>query len=141
MSRLTVALAFIALTACSLPFGGPGSGCSNVAIDWVDFINVGSTQYVAGITQAPATLQERDLGQVVAHVKFKVDGNVCDPHYQPKDGDAAFLDPGTPIYEVKGKPTTTLLAARRNGEIVAFAAFPSKSSGPLRPSNAREGGA
>lgn len=123
MLRLTVALAFVALTACSRPF--TGSDCSNTMIDWVDFIEVGSTQYVAGVG-SPATLQESDLGQVIAHVKFKVDGNVCDSHYRPKDGDAAFLDPGTPIYEVKGQPTATLLAARRNGEIIAFAALPSR---------------
>jgi hypothetical protein len=46
---------------------------------------------------APATLEESDLGPVVAQVKFEVDGNVCDPNYRPKDGDAAFLDPGTQI--------------------------------------------
>lgn len=72
---------------------------------------------------APATLEESDLGQVVAQVKYRVDGNVCDPNYLPKDGDAAFLDPGTPIYEVKGHPTSELLAARRNGQILRYSAF------------------
>jgi hypothetical protein len=66
---------------------------------------------------AGATLEESDLGQVVAQVKYRVDGNVCDPNYRPKDGDAAFLDPGTLIYEVKGHPTSEMLAARRNGQI------------------------
>ena len=39
--------------------------------------------------------REIDLGPVYAHVKFKVSGNVCDPSYRPKDGDAAFLDTGS----------------------------------------------
>ena len=101
----------------------PGSeqGCHTVQIDWVDFIQIGSTQYVAGLAAA-ATVQESDLGPVVAHVKFKVAGNVCDPNYRPKDGDAAFLDPGTPIYAVNGHSTTAMVAAHRNGQIVAYVA-------------------
>ena len=119
MARWIVATVLLVATACQLP--GSGQGCSNVQIDWVDFIQVGSTQYVAGPV-APATLQESDLGPVVAHVKFKVAGNVCDPSYHPKDGDAAFLDPGTPIYQVNGHPPSDMLAARRDGRIVAYQA-------------------
>src|SRR5712692_3115824 len=74
------------------------SSCT-AQIDWVNFIQIGSTQYVAG-PQAPIVLQENDLGSVYAHVRYKVSGNVCDPNYRLKDGDAAFLDPGTPIYQV-----------------------------------------
>jgi hypothetical protein len=122
MVRLTLAIALLALTGCGLPAFGQGQGCSTVQIDWVDFIQVGSTQYVAG-SGNHATLQESDLGQVVAHVKYRVDGNVCDPNYRPKDGDAAFLDPETPIYEVRGHPTSEVLAARRNGQILRYSAF------------------
>jgi len=57
-------------------------------------------------------------------VKFKVDGNVCDPNYRPKDGDAAFLDPGTPIYQVSGRSPAQVLAAHQAGRIVAFEALP-----------------
>ncbi len=107
------------LGACQLP--GFSSGC-NAQIDWVNFVQIGSTQYVAG-PQSPAVLQESDLGPVYAHVKFKVSGNVCDPNYRLKDGDAAFLDAGTPIYQVNGQPTAVELAARFNGQIVAYKAM------------------
>ena len=70
----------------------------------------------------PGVLQESDLGPVYAHVKFKVSGNVCDPGYRLKDGDAALLDPGTPIYQVNGHPPSQELAARFNGSIVAYPA-------------------
>jgi hypothetical protein len=53
-------------------------------------------------------------------VKFKVSGNVCDPNYRLKDGDAAFLDPGTPIYRVTGQPPGAELAARFDGQIVVY---------------------
>ena len=121
MARLVVA-AVLLLAACQVPGNGP-HGCSNVQIDWVDFIEVGTTQYVAG-TGPAAPIKESDLGAVVAHVKFKVAGNVCDPGYRPKDGDAAFLDRGTPIYSVVGRPTTEALAAFRDGRRETYKAQP-----------------
>ena len=116
-TKVVVALGIVLLTAaCQLP--GSSSGC-NAQIDWVNFIQVGSTQYVAG-PQSPTVLQESDLGPVYAHVKFKVSGNVCDPSYRLKDGDAAFLDPGTPIYQVNGHASAVELAAWFSGQIVGY---------------------
>lgn len=119
MARFTLAMGLLLLTACQLP--GSAQGCSTVQIDWVDFIQVGSTQYVAG-PGAPTTLQESDLGPVVGHVKSKLAGSVCDPSYRPKDGDAAFLEPGTPIYQVNGRPLSQIVAARRDGQILSYTA-------------------
>src|SRR3979411_2018070 len=107
------------LAACQWPGSTPSC---NAQIDWVNFIQVGSTQYVAG-PQSPTVLQESDLGPVYAHVKFKVSGNVCDPSYRLKDGDAAFLDAGTPIYQLNGHPRSEELAARFNGSIVVYRAM------------------
>ena len=115
-----ILVAVVAAAACQLP--GSRSGCDNVAIDWVNFIQVGSTQYISG-TVPTADLQEADLGPVYAHVKFKLSDNVCDPSYRPKDGDAAFLDPGTPIYEIKNEPPAEHLAARMNGHILVYQAI------------------
>ena len=118
-SKVVVGIAALAFSAaCQLP-GSPGA--CNAQIDWVNFIEVGSTQYVAE-PQSPTILQESDLGPVLAHVKFKVSGNVCDPNYRPKDGDAAFLDAGTPIYQVNGHPSGEQLAAHFNGNMVLYRA-------------------
>ncbi len=118
-SKVVVVLGALLLTAaCQLP--GSSSAC-NVQIDWVNFIQIGSTQYVAGL-QSQTVLQEKDLGPVYSHVKFKVSGNVCDPNYRLKDGDAAFLDPGTPIYQVNGHPPNEELAAHFNGSIALYRA-------------------
>jgi hypothetical protein len=108
------------MAACEWPGSQPN--CNNTMIDWVNFIQVGSTQYVSGL-EADSVLQESDLGPVYAHVKFKVSGNVCDPAYRLKDGDAAFLDAGTPIYQVNGHPATEQLAARFNGIFVVYRAM------------------
>ncbi len=110
-------LAFLCMAGCQLP----GSTTCNTTIDWVDFIQVGSRQYVAGL-ESSVVLQESDLGPIYAQVKFKVSGNVCDPNYRLKDGDAARLDPGTPIYQVNGHSPTQELAVRFNGQIVAYIA-------------------
>jgi hypothetical protein len=113
------ALVLFASAACQWP-GSPESCTAH--IDWVNFIQVGATQYVAG-PQEPTALKEADLGPVHATVKFKVSGNVCDPSYKLKDGDAAFLDPGTPIYQVKGHEAGKELAAKFNGTFVVYEAM------------------
>jgi hypothetical protein len=120
LPKVVVVLGAILLTvACQSP--GSSSSC-NAQIDWVNFIQVGSTQYVAG-QQSPTVIQESDLGPVYAHVKFKVSGNVCDPNYRLKDGDAGFLDAGTPVYQVTGQQPGEQLAARFNGRIVVYRAM------------------
>jgi hypothetical protein len=111
--------ALLLMAACQSP--GSSSSC-NAQIDWVNFIQVGSTQYVAG-PQPPASLQNSDLGPVYTHIKFKVSGNVCDPNYRLKDGDAAFLEAGTPVYQVNGHPPSDQLAAMFNGSLVVFRAM------------------
>jgi hypothetical protein len=114
-----VVAALIVVAGCRLP--GVQPTC-NTSIDWVNFVQVGSTQYVAG-PASPTVLQEADLGAVYTHVKFKVSGNVCDPSYSLKDGDAAFLEPGTAVYQVSGHPSSEELAARFNGSIVVYRAM------------------
>ena len=114
-----VLAAGILLASCRLP--GAQQTC-NTSIDWVNFIQVGSTQYVAG-PDSSAVLQEADLGPIYTHVKFRVSGNVCDPGYRLKDGDAAFLVPGTPVYQVTGHLSGEELAAHFNGSIVVFRAM------------------
>ena len=62
------------------------------------------------------------LGPKFAQVKFELEGNVHDPNYHSKDGHAAFLNPGTDVYTVKGYRSTFRLAAYRNGPLVLFEA-------------------
>jgi hypothetical protein len=108
------------MAACRLPDSPP---TCNAMIDWVNFVQVGSTHYVAG-PQSPTVLKETDLGPVYVKVEFKVSGNVCDPNYRLKDGDAAFLDPASPIYQVNGQLPGEQLAARYNDQILLYRALP-----------------
>jgi hypothetical protein len=70
-------------------------------------------------------LTESDLGPQYGTVQFKYADNVHEPEYMSKhgkDGDAAFLEPGTPVYTVKGYQPTFRLAARMDDHIALYEA-------------------
>ena len=106
---------------------GCGSGSSErfTAILWVNFIQFGGITYVRLHPDREPPLEEGDLGPEFARVAFKYEGNVSDPSYQTenrKDGDAGYLDPGTPVFAVKGYKPEFLLAARSSGELALYVA-------------------
>jgi hypothetical protein len=105
--------------------GGLGPFGSVTHIDWIDFIMFDGITYVAPAQYGAATgrpLRESDLGSEFARVTFKLDGNVRDPGYVTRDGDAAFIEPGTPVYAVKGYSTAFRLAAPSRGTLVLYEA-------------------
>ncbi|NRD79038.1 hypothetical protein HPT25_16895 [Bacillus sp. BRMEA1] len=86
------------------------SGCSNspktssgyAKMEWMDFIKLNGHSYQVINT---GTLSDPSLvGKEIGIVKFMVSDNVTKPNYKIKDGDAAFLEKGTKIYEVKENP-------------------------------------
>jgi hypothetical protein len=93
-----------------------------VMIDWVNFIKLNGTTYLATQSDGGRALEQADLGQQIAQVQFKVADNVTDPSYRTKDGDAAFLNPGTPIYTVQGYAPQSRLAAQHDGQITLYEA-------------------
>jgi len=124
--RNTFALAVILLTLLGLTGCNSAAppGTSSVQIDWVNFIKFKGITYMATVNQG-RSLTASDFGPEFAKVTFKVSGNVNSPAYQSKDGDAAFLDAGTPVYMVKGYKPTFRLAAydkNQNNSIVLFEA-------------------
>ena len=87
-------------------------------VDYVNFFQFNGIQYISGLSpDFGRSLTASDLGPVYAKVQTKLSGNENDPHYRPRDGDAAYLDPGTSVYEVKGYATTFRLAAYLNGRL------------------------
>jgi hypothetical protein len=91
-------------------------------IDWVNFVKLNGITYSADLTYAGRELEKSDLGSAYANVKFKVADNISDSNYMIKDGDAAFLEAGTPVYTVNGYKPEFRLAAYLNGRIVLFEA-------------------
>lgn len=91
-------------------------------IDWVDFVQFGGIRYLSVAPVPGRTLTKDDLGPLFATIKFKLDGNVFDPNYHAKDGDAAFLAPGTKVYSVKSYQTTFRLAVYHNATTTLYEA-------------------
>jgi len=87
---------------CLLLLSGCRSGTvSQVSkIDWVDFLKLNDITY-AGSWNAVLTDPSK-IGKEVGKVRFKVEGNIHDSGYQIKNGDAAFLEKDTAIFEVIG---------------------------------------
>lgn len=94
------------------------SGCSKTLhiIDWVDFVNINGIQYL----RYNDSLDEDQLGSKIGEVKFKVSGNVNDPKYKDKEGDAAFLEKGTPIYMVRGYKSSFRIAVQESNNISLY---------------------
>jgi hypothetical protein len=93
---------------------------SQESYDWADILRVDGITYSAGLLNAGRALRDEDLGGEVARVNARLNGNVPAIGYEPKDGDAAYLDPGTPLYGVNGYLSSFRLAARRAGRLVLF---------------------
>ena len=92
---------------------------SKAVIDWVDFIKLNGHSYEGIYT---GTLSDPSLvGKEIGTVKFKVADNVTNPNYKTKDGDAAFLEKGTKIFEVKGNPD--LVVVKDKNEIGGFKVY------------------
>ncbi len=91
-------------------------------IDWIDFVELNGIQYVAASLDVGRPVEEEDLGPEFAQVRFKLHGNMRDSNYHPKDGDAAFLGAGTPLYQVKGYEPEFRLAACREGRLLLYEA-------------------
>jgi hypothetical protein len=115
-----VLLSLLGSVSCALPTPMPPT--STIQIDWVNYIRFGGITYLASTLHAGHPLQVSDLGPQFAIVKFKLEGHVQDPHYQARDGDAAFLDVGTRIYTVKGYKPTFWLTANVNHNVLLFEA-------------------
>jgi hypothetical protein len=82
-------------------------------IDWVDAIAFGGRNYS---TRDNTPVAAEALDQIVGHVQCTLAGNPnIDPNYQMRDGDAAFLPPGTAVYSVKGTAEGKAIAAEHDG--------------------------
>ena len=96
------------------------------AADWIHSVQFGGITYLAKggwgghiITEGERALDIEDLGPELYRVAFRIDGYGGHPH---QDGDATYLNPGTPVYQVKGYTPEFRLAALEDGEVRLFEA-------------------
>lgn len=112
-------LSLLALSGCSLT---PAFLRPKAIIDWTSFIKFNGITYSAIHAFQESPIQVDDLGPEFAKVRFMLAGNVDDPNYRSKDGDAAFLPAGTPVFTVKGYNRQFRLVAWQDGQLTLFEA-------------------
>ncbi|WP_251550676.1 hypothetical protein [Neobacillus muris] len=114
MKRLALMIIMIfTLTPCkNIPL-------SHSIIDWVDFVKWDEKEYL-GIYDGVLS-DEKFIGEKLGTIKFQVDGNVTNPNYKTKNGDAAFHPKGTEIYSIKGEPN--LLAIKSSTDINGYRVY------------------
>lgn len=86
-------------------------GGGNAVIDYVDFVKLGGTMFTHNYPQKNR-ISEVDLGEPIGEVLCKLSDVVTDPNYQPQNGDAGYIEPGTTIYAVKGYDPSFRVAAQ-----------------------------
>lgn len=74
---------------------------THTEIDWVDFIKWDGEEYLGVHTGVLSN--ESFVDVKIGEVQFKVADNVSNPSYRLKDGDAAFHEPGTELFSIKGE--------------------------------------
>lgn len=108
----------------SRPDAAPGSAClstpttgdSTVMVDWVDFVQLDGTQYLASADGQVPAVATNQLRSVVGRVECQL--SVLKFHAEPGpavDGDAAFIKVGTEVHAVQGYETSCRVAAQIAG--------------------------
>jgi hypothetical protein len=103
----------------------PASACENtnrnhgnavVMVDWVDFLQLSGTQYIAGLDGQVPPVVSAQLGAVVGRVRCQLSALRFSEMPGPNvDGDAAFLPIGTEVRAIDGFVPSCLVAARIDG--------------------------
>ena len=144
--RLGLPLALVgALSACLSSEDGSRSCAADgreaaqaVSVDYYHFIHHDGGRFVADLPQPTSPPR---LGEVLGKVTCKFDGSLTPVDYSDvREGQAAFLDVGTPYYAVQGCSSDTVIGAMWQGTPLAFYRVPPHTAqdrcpalGPVKP--------
>jgi hypothetical protein len=126
---LVVAMVAVVAGGCDLvtaPTVSGGPGCRKLvhqgAADYVNFVKLNRITYTADRPVVGRPLGDGDLGPVHATVRCSLRDKMDPTRQEPQDGDAAYLEAGSPLYQVRGYRPSFRLAARQDGQLVIFEA-------------------
>lgn len=100
-------------------------GLSFAAVDYVDFLQANGRNYIAGLHRVPP-VTGADIGARVLWVRCsfsKLNEATGQVPPKPRDGDAAFLAPGTAVYAIRGWPPACRLAASHDGRLYVYLSY------------------
>jgi hypothetical protein len=98
----------------------PNETQPGLIIDWSNFIQFHGITYQENYYER-RKLSKDLLGEVYAEVECTIQDHVGEG-YEIQDRDAAFLEPGTKVYEMLGYEPSFRLVARWNGDYVIYEA-------------------
>lgn len=84
-------------------------------LDWADFIHFGGRRYY--LSGEDIDVQ---LGEVVGRVRCRLIGSGTPSGYRSRDGDAAYLDVGTLLHRVAGRPLSDALGVRYGDQVEVY---------------------
>jgi hypothetical protein len=126
---LVVAMVALLAGGCDLvttPTVSGGPGCRKLvrqdAADYRNFVKLNGITYTADRPVVGRTLREGDLGPVHTRVRCSLREKMDPTRGELQDGDAAYLEAGSPLYQVRGYRPSFRLAARQDGRLVVFEA-------------------
>jgi hypothetical protein len=126
---LVVAMVALLAGGCDLvtaPAVSGGPGCRKLvrqdAADYLNFVKLNGITYSADRPVVGRTLGDGDLGPVHDRVRCLLRDKMDPTRQEPQDGDAAYLEAGSPLYQVRGYRPTFRVAARQDGRLVLFEA-------------------
>jgi hypothetical protein len=100
-------------------------GRSVTHLDYVDFVQANGRNYVADLYRVPP-ITGAEIGDRVLLVRCsfsKLNQATGQVTPEPRDGDAAFLTPGTAVYAIRGWSPACRLAASHDGRLHVYLAY------------------
>lgn len=129
-NMIFISISALLLSSCS---NFTTLGCPDGIIEWVDMLMIDDIQYVHHFPESanenlPIMIEK---GNELGKVTYQMADKACSNH-KMKNGNAAYLEEGTIIYEIKGYPTSLIVAAN-DVVYVADTNKKAKTAGELYP--------
>ncbi|TKC19178.1 hypothetical protein [Robertmurraya kyonggiensis] len=104
-----VLISTIFLTSCS-SYSFSDECPPKAIIEWVDMVMINDIKYESPVPDAGEEEIIVEKGKKIGEVQYKMADDACTNH-KTKNGDAAYLEKGTNIYEMKGYPSALAVVA------------------------------
>lgn len=117
--------------------GCPRSVGAMSSVEWIDALHIEDRNYERVDIVAPhvARVERGQLGDRLATITCTTGERVQDPGYRLRNGEATFLEPGTPVHALVGVPVGFRVAAIEDGQPVVYEhrAFEGSTGADLLP--------
>ena len=127
---LTLGVAIVAMGAVGATGGvvlRDDDGCPRTvgsfsSVSWVDVLHIEGRTYERVDVVAPhaSSIDRAQLAELLGTIKCSTANDVQDPGYDLRDGEATFLEPGTPVHAIAGTDVGFRVAAVDGGEPVIY---------------------